>query len=58
MPSKKKNHSVRQPASTHWEFDPDIPTDDFFHRRNRSAQEQIADRLWAGRNRETTPCEN
>src|ERR1051326_7097524 len=29
MPSKKKKQSVKQPAAIRWEFDPDIPTDDF-----------------------------
>jgi hypothetical protein len=30
MPSKKKNHPAKQPAPMRWEFDPDIPTHDFF----------------------------
>jgi len=39
MPSKKKNHPAKQPAPMRWEFDPDIPTDDFFDGRN-------LDELW------------
>ena len=39
MPSKKKKQSVTQPVSMRWEFDPDIPTDDFFDGRN-------LDELW------------
>ena len=34
MPSKKKKQTVTQPAPIHWEFDPEIPTDDFFDGRN------------------------
>jgi hypothetical protein len=30
MSSKKKNHPAKQPAPMRWEFDPDIPTHDFF----------------------------
>lgn len=39
MPSKKKNHPAKQLAPMRWEFDPDIPTDDFFDGRN-------LDELW------------
>ena len=34
MPRKKKNHPAKQPSQMRWEFDPDIPTDDFFDGRN------------------------
>jgi hypothetical protein len=30
MPRKKKKRPARQPAALRWEFDPSIPTDDFF----------------------------
>ena len=36
---KKKKQSSKQPAPIRWEFDPDIPTDDFFDGRN-------LDELW------------
>src|ERR1022692_4632084 len=34
MPSKKKKQSATQPALIRWEFGPDIPTHDFFEKRN------------------------
>src|ERR1022692_1927046 len=39
MPSKKKKQSTKQPGPIRWDFDPDIPTDDFFDGRN-------LDELW------------
>ena len=39
MPRKKKKPAAQKPAPIRWEFDPDIPTDDFFDGRN-------LDELW------------
>src|SRR4051794_29947871 len=33
MSRKKKKQAARRPAPLRWEFDPDIPTDDFFDGR-------------------------
>jgi hypothetical protein len=39
MPKKKKKPAASQPGPIRWEFDPDIPTDDFFDGRH-------LDELW------------
>ena len=33
MPKRKKKPATRKAATMRWEFDPDIPTDDFFDER-------------------------
>ena len=49
MPRKKKNQTAKQPAPMRWEFDPDIPTDDFFDGRN-------LDELWDCKKQWRTSC--
>ena len=39
MARKNKNQPAKQPATVQWQFDPDIPTHDFFEGRN-------LDELW------------